>query len=335
VDAFKLLPLPPEYAIDAGTPTLSPRRDTVAVPVFWIVLLLSLLVHVAVLYFVPPLRFDLRPGIDPQAPLAVELRPRREAPKATVPVPKPKSTPPVAAAPSAPPPRLPLSPRRVVPPMPPAVVAPSAPAERSAPPVSAPAQPAPEAKQPVLQAEPVTPERVAPSRAGDLASYIEAQRRARRASASPPVQSSEEPAQVDEDARRNRIVAENLGLGRTPSFGGPPRQGGGVFQITRLYYSNAEFAFFGWNKDIRRNTSQLIEVRKGQHSDIKLAVIRRMIAIIRDHESGDFLWESTRLGRDVMLSARPADNAGLEEFLMREFFDEGRREMGSAERFQR
>ena len=84
VDSFKLLPLPPEHALDAGTLTYSPRSDTVSVPVFWIVLLLSVLVHVAILYFVPPLRFELRPGVDLDAPLAVELQPRREAPRRTL-----------------------------------------------------------------------------------------------------------------------------------------------------------------------------------------------------------------------------------------------------------
>jgi hypothetical protein len=45
-----------------------------------------------------------------------------------------------------------------------------------------------------------------------------------------------------------------------------------------------------------------------------------MIAIIRENESGDFVWQSKRLGRDVTLSARPGDNAGLEDFLMRDMF---------------
>jgi hypothetical protein len=49
-----------------------------------------------------------------------------------------------------------------------------------------------------------------------------------------------------------------------------------------------------------------------------------MIAIIRDHESEDFIWESQRLGRDVRLSARLSDNAGLEDFMMREFFPAAR-----------
>ena len=95
-----------------------------------------------------------------------------------------------------------------------------------------------------------------------------------------------------------------------------------MFQIKRLGYENAEFVFFGWNREIRRNIAQQIEVRKGGNSDIRIAVVRRMIAIIRDYEPGDFLWESRRLDRSVTLSARLSDNAGLEDFLIREFFGE-------------
>ena len=73
------------------------------------------------------------------------------------------------------------------------------------------------------------------------------------------------------------------------------------------------FLFLGWNKEIRRDTSQKIEVRKGQASDIRIAVVRRMIAIIREHEKEDFIWESQRLSRDVTLSARLRDTAGLED----------------------
>ena len=92
----------------------------------------------------------------------------------------------------------------------------------------------------------------------------------------------------------------------------------------RMGYDDAEFLFFGWNKEIRRKTKQLITVRKGNNSNMRIAVVRKMIAIIREHEQGDFLWESQRLGRDVTLSARARDTAGLEEFLMREFFPDTR-----------
>src|SRR6185436_7809479 len=129
------------------------------------------------------------------------------------------------------------------------------------------------------------------------------------------------PPAEDAAARGDRAIAANLGLNRAPTFGpDATKSGGGIFQVQRLGYSDAEFLFYGWNKDIRRNTTQLIEVRKGNNSDIRLAVVRRMIGIIREHETADFVFESQRLGRNVTLSARMQDNAGLEDFMMREFF---------------
>ena len=97
-----------------------------------------------------------------------------------------------------------------------------------------------------------------------------------------------------------------------PTFGKDPKNGGGIFQIKTLEYSYAEFYFFGWNKDISRNSKQVIEVRKGENGDIRIAVVRKMIGIIREHETGEFLWESHRLGRQLTLSARARDNAELE-----------------------
>jgi hypothetical protein len=55
---------------------------------------------------------------------------------------------------------------------------------------------------------------------------------------------------------------------------------------------------------------------------MQIAVVRRMIEIIRENTDtdGDFLWISHRLDRELTLSARPEDTAGLEDFLMQEFF---------------
>jgi hypothetical protein len=93
-----------------------------------------------------------------------------------------------------------------------------------------------------------------------------------------------------------------------------------LFQLKRMGYDDAEFFFNGWDKDIGRVARQLIEVRKGANPDIRLAIVRKMIEIIRAQESGDIVWVSRRMNRQVPLSARPADNAALEDFLMREFF---------------
>ena len=38
-------------------------------------------------------------------------------------------------------------------------------------------------------------------------------------------------------------------------------------QVTELHYDDARFYFFGFDKDIRRNAKQLIEVRKGDNSE--------------------------------------------------------------------
>jgi hypothetical protein len=129
----------------------------------------------------------------------------------------------------------------------------------------------------------------------------------------------------DEKERSSRIIAANLGLGHTPTVGYDPKGGGGIFQIQRMGRDSAEFIFFGWNKDIRRNSKQLIEVTRGDSSDIRIAVVRKMIAIIRENEPGDFVWVSQRLGRNVTLSARPRDNAELEDFITQEFFGDPRR----------
>ena len=125
----------------------------------------------------------------------------------------------------------------------------------------------------------------------------------------------------DERERSERAIANNLGP-RKLVFGYDPSRSGGIFEVKRVGFTDAEFVFFGWDKGIRRNTMQLIEVQKGNNSDTRIAVIRKMIAIIRDNTQEDFLWESQRLRRNVTLSARLRDNAGLEEFLMREFFPE-------------
>ena len=161
---------------------------------------------------------------------------------------------------------------------------------------------------------------------GDLSSYIAARRRARGETESSPSPGTTASVPVEDDiARRDRIVASNLASPNSQAFGEPPKNSGGIFGITRIGYTDAEFTFFGWNKDIRRNTTQLIEVRKGANSDIRLAVVRRMIVIIREHENADFVFESRRLGRNVTLSARPRDTAGLEDFMMREFFGDANR----------
>jgi len=283
------------------------RAIRATIPMIWVAYALSLFLHAVVLFaFVP--HETLLPSESPergteQGPLVVQLAPPPSpaARDAAVPSPPPSLRADSSPARRAPPPRA--TPRPA--PTPP-VIAQAAPAPvavpKPAPPAAAPAPPTPDL---------------------DFSAYLDERRRARGAPAPAPAAPqdavpSAEPVESERE-RHNRIVAANLGLSRTPTYG-PDPTGGGVFQILRLGTDHAEFMFFGWNKDIRRNSRQRIEVSRGENPDIRIATVRRMITIIRDNESGDFTWVSRVQGRDVKLSARPQHNAELEAFLMTEFF---------------
>lgn len=94
----------------------------------------------------------------------------------------------------------------------------------------------------------------------------------------------------------------------------------GVFVIVNKGSRYGTFQFRGWKREDRNNWRETIEVDAGNGGDVELAIVRRMIDLIRGHYQGNFNWESHRLGRVVILSARPDDQPGLEAFLMREFF---------------
>lgn len=94
----------------------------------------------------------------------------------------------------------------------------------------------------------------------------------------------------------------------------------GVFQILSKGHRAAQFSFRGWTNDSRNSRRDIIDVDAGLNGNIDLAIIRRMIELIRTHYQRDFNWDSHRLGRVVVLSARVEDTAGLEEFMLREFF---------------
>jgi len=149
----------------------------------------------------------------------------------------------------------------------------------------------------------------------DLSAYIAARRRERGERA--PALSAEE----REAARRDQIVAANLASINAYGSSGEQPHGGGIFSIVRMGESAGEFIFHGWNTKIHRQLSQRVEVQRGFEINIRVAMVRRMIAIIRDYEQGDFVWESRRLGREITLSARLSDNDELEAFLTTELFD--------------
>jgi hypothetical protein len=94
----------------------------------------------------------------------------------------------------------------------------------------------------------------------------------------------------------------------------------GIFEIRQKTFRTGRFSFKGWKNDYSNPRLELIDVEAGADGDIDLAIVKKMIAIIRRDYSGDFNWESHRLGRVIVLSARMEDNTRLEEFLMQEFF---------------
>lgn len=147
----------------------------------------------------------------------------------------------------------------------------------------------------------------------DLQAYIDAARARRRAVEGP---SSKEISEANghereptEDEIKMAIVKRNLNPGT-----------GGIFQILSMEPRQAAFSFRGWSPDSSNSRREYIQVEIGTNSNIELAIVRRMIELIRKHHKEDFNWESERLDRIVILSARTEDNTSLEEFMLKEFF---------------
>lgn len=168
------------------------------------------------------------------------------------------------------------------------------------------------AAKPVTTADPISAPNLAPPT--DLTAYINAARERRRAAETSAereyatARANEHAPSADEIRMAN--VMRNL----------QPQGTNGVFQVISVGIRTGKFSFRGWTKDVSNSRRELIEVEAGQNGDIERAIVRRMIELIRKYYQGDFNWESQRLSRVVILSARVEDNAGLEDFLMREFF---------------
>ncbi|HEX5635010.1 MAG TPA: hypothetical protein VFX50_17325, partial [Gemmatimonadales bacterium] len=205
-----------------------------------------------------------------------------------------------------------LAPPQVAPAAPAAPPAPAAsPAPREPQVIARKPSPTP-SKTPSPITAPVTepvPETPAPPREPvvDMMASIQANR-ARRAAAESALARGN-PSNTGEDAltRNMRSLSGQEGVG-------------GVFTVLRKGLRSGEFAFNGFRNEGQKRWREVIEVDAGPGGDIELAMVRRMIELIRTHYTGDFRWDSNRLGRVVVLSARPADQPGLEEFLMKEFF---------------
>ena len=243
---------------------------------------LSLLAHLSLLAFAPRRPMEPPPLAATAPPLTVRI-----VPAETQQLPEPAVPPPAAPPPPAP------SPPRVAPKRPAVPVKPRAPLPQ--PPQEPSPQPAAPVAEPAVKPPPM-----------DMLAMIEqrrAQRRAAQEANRPP------PVAPPEDAatRNLRTLTGREGVG-------------GVFQILHMGTRTGQFAFNGWRPEARSQWREVYEVDAGLNGNLELAMVRRMIELIRTHYKGDFKWESHRLDRVVTLSARPEDSEGLEDFLMREFF---------------
>lgn len=150
----------------------------------------------------------------------------------------------------------------------------------------------------------------------DMAAAIEARRKARGAATA-----SDQPAAETDEARGNRIALANIasvnGRGRDDA-----NQSGGVFSVSNKTFHSMDLKFRGWNPAFKRRWLSAVTVEQGSESDVETAVVKKMIELIRREKTGDFEWDSQRLGRVVTMSARVQDTAQLQAFLFKEMFPE-------------
>jgi len=259
----------------------------------------SLLLHAIVFFFAPKINFDA-PSSQPATAIEVSLA----APE------KPISSEPVAAEPLPEvlpeKPVKPIRPPKAIPRESASAVKPSS----KVPDVIATPQSSTE-KLPLK--EPVAKEPAIEEKFTDMASYVKAMQARRQGAEYDAARQNAEAAAREkgptEEQVRDERIKRNFQNGTN-----------GIFEITSLGARQATFSFRGWVNDYSASKRQFFEVEAQPGQDVRLVMVRRMIALIREHYQGDFTWESHRLGRSVMQSARLEDNAGLEDFLMMEFF---------------
>lgn len=170
--------------------------------------------------------------------------------------------------------------------------------------------------------KPIQPKAIQPdtSLPDDMFTQLEAARK-RRAEANARAQEPEaEPRASDSAQNDNSVALANIARSLNHARGKDRTDAGGVFEMRNVLYYNAEVVFWGWNANSRRSSMRLIEVEKGANPDIQTAIVKKIIDVIREDKTGDFVWDSHRLGRQITLSARPRDTAELQRFLMKEFF---------------
>lgn len=160
---------------------------------------------------------------------------------------------------------------------------------------------------------PEMPPPSSPSAPTDMMSLIKQKREAKAALGDPlAINALEESKLSGQTMHKNvdEIVKQNLKESGT----------NGIFTVTSLNRFEGTFAFQGWQGEFSNAQRSFYRVETFNPSDdIRVLMVNKMIEIIRSHYSGDFQWQSHRLGDFVTLSARPKDDARLVMFLLTEF----------------
>jgi hypothetical protein len=263
-----------------------------------IAFVVSIVLHLLVLlFFVPKIDLNNSP---PSSTIVVNLAPQTKAPQTTSPEPAIEPM-------QMPPPQPQVKPEPKIITKKPA----SKPSKPSAKDFSVPKVLTQDKNEQVLPTEPTKPQTPADAPT-DMASYIAQQRAKREAAEQDAARQNTVAAAAEigltEEQKRDERIKNNLKSGTN-----------GIFSIQRLEAKSASFSFKGWT-DYTNVKLKFYQVEASSGEDVRLVMIRQMIAIIREHYDGDFPWESHRLGRTITKSARLEDSAELEDFLMQEFF---------------
>ncbi len=169
-------------------------------------------------------------------------------------------------------------------------------------------------EKPVVAPPPVEPEPPKMAKADpaeDMASMIEARRRARG--------QSEQPAEESEAERGNRIARANIAGANGPR----PGQGAsnGAFSVTEVTFHSAQVKLDTKFLGSTRPSLKLETVELGSEPDVETAAVRKLIDMLRREKFIDFTFTSQRTpGRSMELSTRPEYRAELEAVLMKEIF---------------
>jgi hypothetical protein len=149
----------------------------------------------------------------------------------------------------------------------------------------------------------------------DMQAYIEARRKQRGA------RTQTDAPQESEEARGMRNALANISAinGRSRD---DRNETGGVFSISNKTFHSMDLKFRGWNPSFKRRWLTQVTVEQAGEPDVETAVVKKMIELIRKEKTGDFEWDSHRLGKVVTMSARPQDTAELMAFLYKEMFPE-------------